>query len=261
MGEVSYRPLIEDMIWSYSRLDSFKDCPYRWFLKYIKKCSETDKFYATYGSFMHKLLERYYRGELSKDDMLTTFLTNFSTEVKGARPQASTVEKYIKCGAEYLKGFEPFKFNMIDVEKKVEFNINGIPFVGYIDYLGEIDGEFVIVDNKSRDLKPRSKRAKPTVKDGELDLMLRQLYLYSAAVRQEYGKFPKLLCFNCFRTGTFIEEPFNEDAYKEAINWATNLVEEIMDTDDFYPLVDYFGCGFICGVSKECEYYESYKHQ
>lgn len=101
MGEVSYLPLIEDMIWSYSRLESFNDCPYRFFLKYISKCKESEKFYATYGSFMHKLIEGYYRGYYTKDDMLTEFLVGFSENVKGARPQKSTVEKYIKCGVEY----------------------------------------------------------------------------------------------------------------------------------------------------------------
>lgn len=50
MGEVSYLPLIEDMVWSYSRIESFNDCPYRFFLKYISKCKETDKFYASYST-------------------------------------------------------------------------------------------------------------------------------------------------------------------------------------------------------------------
>ena len=94
MGEVSYRPLIEDMVWSYSRLEAFDDCPYRWFLKYIKHCEETDKFYASFGTFMHKLIEEFYRGTLTKYEMLNKFLTDFSKEVRGTRPQESTVTKY-----------------------------------------------------------------------------------------------------------------------------------------------------------------------
>lgn len=254
MGEVSYLPLIEDMVWSYSRIESYDDCPYRFFLKYISKCTDTDKFYATYGSFMHKLIEKYYKGELSKDEMLTEFLTGFSSNVKGVRPPENTVQKYIKCGAEYLRSFQPFKYKMIDVEKRVDFDIDGLRFIGYIDYLGEDCGEYYIVDNKSRDLKPRSNRTKPTAKDRELDSMLKQLYIYSAAVKQEYGKFPKALCFNCFRTGVFIEEPFREDAYVEAINWAKNKVEEIKATDDFYPNREFFSCYYICGVSDDCIY-------
>lgn len=254
MGEVSYLPLIEDMVWSYSRIESFNDCPYRFFLKYISKCKDADKFYASYGSFMHKLIENYYRGILSKDEMLTEFLTGFSKNVKGTRPQESAVQKYIRCGVEYLKGFQPFKYPMVEVEKRVEFEIEGLKFVGYIDYLGEENGEYYIIDNKSRDLKPRSNREKPTVKDKELDSMLKQLYIYSAAVKQEYGKFPKALCFNCFKSGVFIEEPFREEAYNEAISWVKRSVADIKSTDDFYPNREFFSCYYICGVSDDCVY-------
>lgn len=254
MGEMIFLPLIEDMIWSYSRIEAFESCPYRFYLKYISKCKESEKFYATYGSFMHKLIEGYYRGDYTKDDMLTEFLVGFSKNVKGIRPQKSTVEKYIKCGVEYLKGFQPFPYQMVDVEKRVEFEIDGLKFVGYIDYLGEKDGEYFIIDNKSRDLKPRSNRSTPTVKDKELDSMLKQLYLYSAAIKQEYGKFPKTLSFNCFKSGVFIEEPFVESEYNKAIDWAKKTVEDIKSTDDFYPNREFFSCHYICGVSDDCVY-------
>ena len=108
MGDEIYRPLIEDIVWSYSNIETFNDCRYRWFLKYISRYKSADKFYASYGLFMHNLLEKYYRGEMSKDDMLKTFLRDFSKEVKGRRPKASIVKKYIDAGAEYLKNFVPF---------------------------------------------------------------------------------------------------------------------------------------------------------
>ena len=143
---------------------------------------------------------------------------------------------------------------MISVEEKIDFKIGGLNFTGRIDYLGEEDGDLVIVDNKSRDLKQRSKREKPTLKDKELDSMLRQLYIYAEAVRQKYGRLPKLLCFNCFRTGVFIEEPFNEDAYHEALSWAQSKVEEISGADEFYPNREFFSCYYLCGLSNHCCY-------
>ena len=256
MSDMIYRPLIEDMTWSYSRIKCFEDCPYRFYLKYISGCKEVPQFYASYGSFMHKLIEEFYRGKLTKEEMLTKFLFDFQTEVKGERPKESTVSKYIQCGVEYLRGFSPFSYKMIDVEKKVEFEIGGKKFIGFIDYLGEKDGEYYIVDNKSRELKPRSKRAKPTVKDQELDEMLKQLYLYAAAVKQEYGKFPKALCFNCFKNGVFIEEPFSEKVFSETIEWFLKAIDNIADENDFLPYLDYFSCKNICGVKDECCYYE-----
>ncbi len=205
---------------------------------------------------MHKLIELYYRGELTKEEMSSKFLLDFQTEVKGERPQASTVEKYIRSGLEYLNSFKPFPYKMVDVEKKIKFEISGVPFVGVIDYLGEKDGELYIVDNKSRDLKPRSRRAVPTGKDKELDSMLKQLYVYSEAIKSEFGIYPKALCFNCFKSGAFIEEPFDPDAHKSALEWVEKSIEDIKDTEIFYPRIDFFTCNNLCGLKDECCYYQ-----
>lgn len=255
MGVICYKPLIDDMIWSYSRIEAFNDCPYRFFLRYIRGFKDDDKFYSSYGSFIHKILERYYKEEITKDEMLTTFLLNFKKEVRGIRPKESTVQKYISAGCEYLKSFTPFPYKMIDVEKRIEFKIEDYNFVGFIDYIGyDDDGGICIVDNKSRDLKPRSNRQKPTAKDKELDKMLRQLYLYAAAIEQEYEVLPKFLCFNCFKAGVFIKEQFDIQKYEETKQWAIKSIEKITNTEDFEPNLDFFSCLYICGVSDYCEY-------
>lgn len=253
MGNLSYRPLIEGMTWSYSRVETFESCPYKWFLKYIKKYEDEDQFFATYGSFMHKLIERFYRGELSEGQMLSTFLTDYKKEIKGQRPKANVVENYISDGVSYLKSFTRFPYKMIDVEHKVDFKINGYPFVGYIDFLGESDSGLVIIDNKSRDLKPRSGKTKPTAKDKELDTMMRQLYIYSEAVKQEFGVLPSTLCFNCFRSSTLIQEPFNFDAFEEAKAWAVNKIKSIENAEDFEKKDNFFSCKYICGVNRYCD--------
>lgn len=261
MGEEIYYPLIHDMTWSYSRISTFDQCPYKFFLKYISDSREVPMFYAEFGSFIHRILEGFYKGELTKDEMLMTFLTDFSSEVKGDRPSAEIVGKYIQKGSEYLRGFEPFPYKMLEVEKRIDFELNGRRFVGFIDYLGEdSDGGLIIVDNKSRDLKPRSNRKKPTLKDAELDEMLKQLYVYSYGIQEEFGRAPKKLCFNCFKAGVFIEEDFNEVARDDAFRWAFKTIEEIEEEEDFDPSLDYFYCNFLCEVHDDCVYHEEFQN-
>lgn len=257
MGDLNYRPLIEDMVWSYSRISCFHQCKYKWFLKYIRGMEETPQFYAQYGKFMHRLLELYYKEILTKDELKIRFLLDFSKEVEGDRPSEKIVQSYIQKGADYLETFNPFPYSKIDVEVEGTFNIRGIPFVGYIDYLGKSDEGYIIIDNKSRDLKERSGRKKPTKKDEELDEMLKQLYIYSAMVHQEYGEFPKYLCFNCFKNGTFIAEPFDKHVYENTMEWVEETVEEIKNESDFRPSVEYFGCRYLCGFSDSCEYLQN----
>ena len=256
MGGVNYGPLIRDMTWSHTRLKAFETCPYGWYLRYILGIEPSEKFYASFGSFMHSLIERYYRGELTKEQMLLRYYMDFRANVVGARPKESTLQKYIQGGADYLKSFRPFPYNMLAVEKRMSFDLDGIPFVAVIDYLGEKDGDLYIIDNKSRALKPRSGRDKPTIQDKELDEMLRQLYLYCYPIKEEYGKFPKQIGFNCFRIGEVIMEDFNETAYNEAVQWEKDTVREIENTNEFPPNENAFYCFWLCGVERVCQPYQ-----
>jgi hypothetical protein len=204
---------------------------------------------------MHKLIEQYYTNGKTPQELCDMYLQGFKDSVVGRAPNGTVFENYFRSGLQYLKRIQAFPYNMIAVEKKVDFNISGIQFVGYIDFLGEKDGEYYVVDNKSRVLKQRSNRPKPTKADTELDSYLRQLYLYSAAVEQECGKPPKSLCFNCFRIPILIEEPFSEQAYADSKQWAADMVRKIADETDFSPDVEYFKCTHLCEMNESCEYF------
>ena len=259
MGDISYAPLIEDMTWSYSRLKAFESCKQNWFLRYIRGVKDIPCFYTNYGSFMHRILEGYYSGKLTKQQMLTEFLIHFRDEVKGQRPDGKIVNKYILSGTSYISSFEPFDLESLWVEKRCSFSVEGRQFVGVIDFLGRSkDGELYLIDHKSRELKPRSGRANPTVKDRELDDMLRQLYLYCVPVFEEFGCFPNFLCFNCFKNGengALIKEPFHKEAFEEAKRWALDLIRQIEAEEDFDPNPDYFFCKWLCGVNDKCQTY------
>ena len=255
MGEVNYAPVIQDMVWSYSRVKAFDDCPYRWYLRYIRKLPSKEMFFSSYGSFIHKLIELYYKEGKTSKQLTDMYLSGFKENVSGRAPNPKIFTNYFKDGLRYLREIKPFPFSLIEVEKRVDFNLDGIPFVGYIDFLGEKDGELYVVDNKSRNLKPRSTKGKHTKSDEDLDSYLKQLYLYSKAVEQEYGKRPKSLCFNCFRTPVFIEEPFVEQAYTDSKKWLSEEIEKIKQETDFKPNMEYFKCKHLCEMQDHCEYY------
>ena len=257
MCEMIFKPLIMGMTWSYSRIKTFYDCPYRFFLKYIHGLKENDMFYASYGSYMHKLIERYISGKITREEMKIEYILNFSTEVKGGRPSEKILQSYFRAGLNYIENFSEFSFNILEVEKKHSFKINDKNFTGVLDILGLEDNNFLIVDNKSRNLKPRSLKKSPTAYDKELDSMLTQLYLYSVPIEQEYGKLPSELCFNCFRNNTLIREKFNVYKYEDSKAWAVNSIREIENTERFSPHIDYFKCKYICGLNSECEYYST----
>ena len=257
MGDAYLEPLIRDMTWSYSKLSTFLDCPYRWYLRYIRFPKAEDKalFFAEYGIFMHKLMELFLKREKSSKELELMYLRDFKENVTAPAPNLNIFESYFKDGLRSVKELKPLPFDIIAVEKKFKFKLGGFSFVGRIDVLAKKDGELFIIDNKSRKLRPRSKRAKPTLSDIELDNYLKQLYLYSAAIKEEYGKFPKALCFNCFREPRFIEEPFSMDTYFNTKKEFLDMIENIAKEEDFAPDGAFFKCRNLCSMQDHCEYF------
>lgn len=252
-----YSFVIDNMKFSYSRLSSFDDCRYKWFMRYLLEEIEDDMFFASYGKFMHSLLEKFYRGEITKEEMLSEYITSYYTEVRGERPKADVAESYFNSGLEYLKSFSPLPYKVLEVEERAEIKIGGYSFVGYPDLICADGEEIIVVDNKSADLKPRSNRIKPTRNDKKIDEMLRQLYVYAEFVNKKYGKYPKGFILNCYRSNTLIYEPFVYERFCETMEWIESKIAEIRMTEDFYPNIEYFFCKYLCGFHNDCVYYSS----
>ena len=138
-------------------------------------------------------------------------------------------------------------------------NIEDKEFIGYIDEISRSEGKIIITDNKSRNLKPRSKRSKPTASDKELDKYLKQLYIYSVPIECTYNELPSELRFNCFRTQTLISEPFNKTDYTNTKKWAIKTIENISKEQNWKPNIELFKCRHICDVHSECEYFNMYE--
>ena len=255
-SNISYKPLIEGMTWSYSRITCFEMCPYQWYLKYLYKLryDNHSMFFSTYGTLMHELLAKYFRGEADPAELLTEYFADFYSRVpQGGAPSGKLYNRYLLAGAAAINRLPPAD-GTLAVEKKVRFSIGGKPFIGYIDRVYEdTKGRLVIEDHKSKALKPRSHRKKPTKSDEELDLYLRQLYLYSIPIEKEYGKPPDTLKFNCYRTGQEIHEKFSPEKLGEVKAWAEDAISGIEDETRFAPDIDLFKCRYLCDVHNDCE--------
>lgn len=257
MSEAIYRPVIQDMVWSYSRLLSFEDCPYRWYMKYLRGLQGGRRFFSDYGSFMHSIIEKHLTGSLQKSELVPYYLTNFAQEVYPPAPSYAVFQSYFEQGLAYLRRDELLPYREpLAVEQRLSFDIDGFSFVGIVDCLAQDDSGLVLVDNKSRALKPRSGKQKPTKADAELDAYLRQLYLYSVPIKHRFGEYPARLEFNCFRTGQLISESFDPERLEEAKCWALGSIQTILDNEDWSPDMEFFKCRYLCELSDECEYFQ-----
>lgn len=264
-----------EFVWSYTRIKQFADCEYAWMLKYLEDEPSHELFFGQFGSFMHEIYRQILVGELDPKDAKETYLTYFCSNVTAKAPNEKIFQKYFYDGLRASE-FAPVitdaftnGYTVVDSELKVDFDFAGYNFVGFIDLLLEdTNGNLIIVDHKSRTLKPRSNRAKPTKSDEMLDEYLRQLYIYSEAVRQTFGKLPKELWFHCFRNGedddenvekVLIKHEFDSAMFESTKLWVTDIIEKIKNTDVWHPNCDTFYCTHLCGCHDSCEYYSMMK--
>ena len=259
MDELDF--LLDTMTWSFSRLNSFYNCPYEWFLHYIQCNKSENGFFGEYGSFIHEILEKYANGELSLFELNQYYEERFNEAIPHDAPPNKYVDirqSYFDKGLEYLNNIDLIldNYDVLGVEKKVEFQIAGRDFVGYIDLLvrDKITGELIIIDHKSASIKIlKNGNISKTDQKHFLEFK-RQLYLYSIAVIKEFGPVSKLK-WNMFKDQKWIEIPWKKEEYDEAIKWVEDTLKLIENEKEWLPKQEFYYCNYLCGQRNHaCEY-------
>lgn len=211
-------------------------------------------FFASYGSFIHTLLDRYYSGEIPAKALLPAYLTGFQKSVEGKAPSIKVFSSYFLDGKRFFESFQPLPFKTVAAERSIAYETAGASFNCIIDHIGISEKGLVITDHKSRKLSHRSKRKKPTKNDQLIDEYLRQLYEYAEPIRQVYGEYPVELALDCFRGGVLIREPFDKAVFDEVQSELRPKIEKIEKTERFRPKLEYFKCMYICEMHGSCDY-------
>lgn len=251
------------MIWSYSRLTSFENCKYEFYLNYILRDFDNypreDNYYAEVGSYVHKILEMIFNKELALDEAAEYYVKNFDDNVF-SETYASTMEKTFEACADYFAEVDFDWLNdyeILGVEKEVKFEINGYKFVGYIDLLlrDKRDGKIVVVDNKSTEYPFKTNGKLYARAKKSFDKYKKQMYLYCHAIKGEYGEFPKEITWNHFKDGGRLATiPFDEKEYNQTIDWLLKTIGEIEKEEDYEPSMNFFYCKNLCSFRGSCEY-------
>lgn len=150
-------------------------------------------------------------------------------------------------GQKYFNAFTGFdeKYEVIAVEQDLDAMIGPHMFRGIVDLVlkDSTDGKLVIVDHKTKSIASMKR---------ELELFKKQLYLYAHLFYTEYSEFPKEMGFNMVDETEFMLFPFEEPVYHEVLQWAEDLIDEILLADEFEPKISKYFCDNICGVRGVC---------
>lgn len=236
-------------VYSFSKLSSFDTCPYCWYLKYIEHKKGKTNAFSSYGTFVHKLLEQYAKGEVKLNDLSFLYEWEYEDAIPEEFPPSrfsDLGELYHRQGLEFFQNFEGFPdYEIIGSEIKFEIEIGNSKFIGIIDLLlKDKEGHYVIVDYKSKG-KFKSKKEKAEY--------ARQLYLYAMYVKEKFGEFPKEMKFYLIRARDTVEIVFDEKALQEAIDWMEKTIEDIENAWVYEKTPDEFFCNYICDYRDECD--------
>lgn len=220
------------------------------YLTYILKERGDNGVFAEYGIFMHSIMEKYNKGELSEYELEDYYKEHYDENVKAKFPPNAWVDlstSYYNAGIEYFNNFDGYEDDIVEAEEKIDFVMdNGkrkINFTGVIDRISHDENGIIISDYKSKK-KFKSKR--------EESEYYRQLYVYSIPISIKYGKLPYKLKFHFFRDiNNKSEREFNEEDFQNAKDWIFEVIDEIYDTTDFEQNYNDFFCKYICSVPCE----------
>ena len=151
--------IVGTFTWSFSRLESFYQCPYAWRRTYIDGEEKVSNAFAEYGSLCHKLLEDYEKGKIDIFSISSEYDRRFAEEIPSDFPPnkyADLRESYYLKGQRYFEEIDlPLdEMEILGVEEKVTFELGGKPFIGFIDLrYKDKDGNMIFLDHKSANIR------------------------------------------------------------------------------------------------------------
>ena len=180
-------------LWSWSRINSFINSPYEYFLKYIKNIPEdrNDSIYTTTGSIAHDILEKLYINQISYDEMNELFKDAWlmAYDVLQLKFDRTDEEKNVKIAEKYYENLNHFFSNhkMLNhkpiIEQFVKTRIGNNVLFGYMDCCFKDENDnYHIIDFKTSSIYKGDKAQKESG----------QLVVYAMALNQLGIPFEKI---------------------------------------------------------------------
>jgi hypothetical protein len=183
----------KDIVWSYSRVNSFKQDPYEWFLHYVKNIPSDKTMgnaYGIYGNMVHDIMEDYYNKKIDKEECLNVFCNKWDElSLFGLKFNSTDDNSELKLKTKYkndlINFFETFKtfsgecFCEIPIPVVLQDKTRTEVFAGYIDFLNvsEENGvrKYHIIDYKTSTM----------YKGKSIEEHAQQLLLYAIGLKQK----------------------------------------------------------------------------
>jgi len=252
----AYDFVLDGMVWSYSNLKAFTDCPYLWYMKYIEcECDKRDNVYGQFGSFCHSLLEQYLKGNIEKNQLADKYEKEFYDNVTEIiLDKSDPTEKLYNYGMNYFACPSIDRQNTVPifVEKNIEFNVGKHKFRGIIDFMYKENDDMVILDHKTSDYPVGKNGNIKKSKENMMDGYIKQLALYAYGVEQVTGVRPKRIGWNFIRANRFYIIELTDKMVEDTLAWANETIDTIYNCEEFQKKESFMMCKTLCDLRGQC---------
>lgn len=172
-----------DIIYSFSRINCYKNCSYSFYLKYIKHIKGTnDSIYAVLGTQFHDLLEKLYNNEVKQEDLpelcdniiLNAELSDLRFNKSDKEKNDAIANKYYACIRHFFSNHKLVTQKVIS-EQEIVIKIKDNIFRGFVDAIHKDGDNYIITDYKTSTIYTGDKISK----EGN------QLALYALGLHQK----------------------------------------------------------------------------
>ncbi|MCD4749731.1 MAG: PD-(D/E)XK nuclease family protein [Thermoanaerobaculales bacterium] len=255
----SHRPTPKNQF-SFSRLKSFDQCPFKYRLRYLKGLKEAFRSIESYlGNTVHDVLEWMYeerRNGASPDE--TAIVERFDEGWREDWPEDLAIvriddgpDTYFRVGREMLKIFVSDVFDKdrsetLALEERYSTPLSDrIVFTGFADRVGRTTkGKLFVIDYKT------SKRAGDSTEFSEG----LQAPLYAACALEKYKEDSALAGYHYLRLGISNWHQVDQARARQLLERFKNLAEAALDTTEF-PAKPGILCAW-CGFNHICTFAE-----
>jgi hypothetical protein len=252
----NYDFIIDGMQWSFSRVNSFGNCKYGWYLNYVECVDKIDNFFAEYGILYHEILEKFFSGELEIFQLLKFYEEHYNEYVKSSPPPypEGMAEKYYNAGIDFFENFD-FDLSLYDVvfiEAEIDVILGKYNVIVKPDLVlrEKKTGRHILYDYKTAD--PFGKRATPNKE--KIEEYMKQMHLYCWGIEQKYGFCIDEIILWFVRAGKEYSIKFNQEECQKTLRWFKNEIHKIEQEEEFKATPSKYFCENICGVRLICPY-------
>ncbi len=172
---------------SHSQVDIFNQCPLKYKYRYVLGIPTPAHHALSFGQTIHRTLRDFHRADLFGSKDLEYLLELYEEHwIEEGYESAEHKEKRFEEGKrilkDYYKSHQEKLAKPLHLEKKFTLKISGIPLVGSIDRIDEIEEGIEIIDYKTGKVKEQKKVDRDD-----------QLTIYALAARDALGLDPKCL--------------------------------------------------------------------